>query len=693
MFDDLYTMEWCDNPTYIQIGGWKVPLPKMPPLETMLNFSLPIEEQKFKATEIPKELLKMKATNEEEDLFIMREYHKLDNGVWIIIKGKPVYFWGDYYHFLNYWTVQSGSKPYFYEPQQKMYCLYNWLDTDTFCLGTNLIKGRRMRATEMVIHRGYFKNFRNRNQRMYMQSKTEATVLKNYNRILNAHSKMIWFVKPINSGSTKNQSELSLSYPATIISNKSLKEKADNKEDESIYEYPEIGSKIQYGPCVAMHFDGEKGEYVVVNESGKLEGMSLLDVVAVLKHVVSINNLETVIGKLHLESTIEQISDEQIQEVIDLWNMCNPENRNANGQTVGGLYDIFISAAEAGKPDEWGIVDVEKEIIKINNTIKALVDIGKTKEAAKERRKTPLKIEDALTPSGDQTAFNAELLLEALAELDFPDKKDKKPTTVGNLMWENGIFDGRVIFEPNAKGLFEFSVLPGPLTYQDNFVEYYGNFRIPGNVNKIRIGIDPYDHKEVVDDRKSKGGAVGGFMYDDLKDGGKIDESGRPYDLAKDFETFKPIFTYYERRDDPQDFFEDMLMAAVFCGSPMLFENNKQSIRNHFYNRGYEKFVMTRPEGTLSNNQKIQVITDGIPASENTIQQYYDAIDTYISRYAKAIKHRNLLVDLLAMNRKNHGKHDLGVAFGWLLIAMTKTYANVKPRDEKAVEWFDEYLV
>lgn len=693
MVEDLYTLDFSEISGYTEIGGWKVPLPKMPPLETMGNYGLPIEEQKFKRTPIPKELLKRKPTTEEEDEIIIREYHKFDNGVWVIIKGKPIYLWGDYYHFLNYWTVQSGSRPYFYLPQQKMYCFYNWIDMDDKCLGTNLIKGRRFRATEMVIHRGYFKIFRNRNMRFYMQSKNESTVTKNYNRVLNSHDKMFWFVKPINSGSTKNQAELSLTYPAKQVTSKSLREVAESVSDEEMYEHPEIGSKLQYGPCVASHFDGEKGEYVTVNEAGKLEGMSLLNVVGVLKHVVSLNNLETVIGKLHLESTVEEVNSSQLEEVITLYEQSDPENRNENGQTVSGLYRIFVSAAEGGKPDEWGFTDTEKEKEKINNTISALLKAGDTKGAANERRKTPLVIEDALTPSGDQCAFNKENLQEVLSILDFPAKGKEKPTITGNLMWEAGNMQGRVIFEPNPEGRWEFSMLAGPNTYPDNAIGWYGAERIPNNVNKIRIGIDPYDHKEVVDNRKSKGGAVGGIMYDDLKDGAKVGDDGKPYELAKDWETHQPIFTYYVRRDDPQDFFEDMLMSAVYCGAPVLFENNKQSIRNHFVNRGYSNFIMKRPEGTMSAAQRQGVLTDGIPASENTIQQYYDALDTFISRNANSIKHRNLIVDLLAMNRQNHGKHDLGVAFGWLLIAMTKKYAEVKAPEAEPEPWFEEHYV
>lgn len=423
------------------------------------------------------------------------------------------------------------------------------------------------------------------------------------------------------------------------------------------------------------------------------EKMSVTDCWDKVKPCLHLDNGLIISGKAVCESTVEEINDDQIQELVEMWNDSNPENTDENGRTISGLWALFISAVDAAKEDEWGFPKKEETLSFLEKQFEALKKAGKLKELASLKRKVPLVIEDALTPSGDQCAFNKENLQEALSHIDFPEKGKEKPTVRGNLMWENGVFDSRVIFEPNPEGRWDFSMLSGPNKYQDNAVGWYGNERIPNNVNIIRIGVDPYDHKEVVDNRKSKGGAVGMLMYDDLKDGAKVNEEGKPFDLGKDWETHQPIFTYYFRQPDPQDFFEDMLMSAVYCGAPVLFENNKQSIRNHFVNRGYSNFIMKRPEGTMSAAQRQAVVTDGIPASENTIQQYYDALDTYISRNANSIKHRDLIVDLLAMNRQNHGKHDLGVAFGWALIAITKKYAEIKTQSEEPEEWFEEYLV
>lgn len=691
MNSKLYTVDWKNPTRFVELDKYKIPLPKMPPLETMDNYGLPLKQQKFKRTEIPESLNKRKAIVEgsDDEAFIINEYHKIHNGVWVIIRNEPVYISGAYYFFLNYWTTNQGTKPGFRKIQCDLFLFWEMVINDKNAYGIFLVKPRRIGGTEITIEWLYVDVLRYRNMVCGMQSKNEDSVYKNYQRIIRAHKNMVWFMKAINQGSSDNKAGLFFRYPEERQTARKLKNIAESGEDESQYEDPEINSDLTYQPSVATAYDGERLDRYILNEFGKVEKMSVKDCWDKVKPCLHLDNGLVISGKGVCESTIEEISDEQIGEVIDMWNDSDPENRDENGRTISGLLALFINALDAAKEDEFGFPKKEETLLFLERQFEALKKAGKTKELANLKRKVPLVIEDALTPSGDQCAFNKENLQESLSLIDFPDNKNRKPTVRGNLMWENGIFDSRVIFEPNPRGLFEFSVLPGPNTYRDNAVDYYGIEKIPGNVNKIRIGVDPYDHKEVTDNRKSKGGAVGGLMYDDLLDGAKMDDNGRPFDLAAEFETNRPIFTYYERRDDPQDFFEDMLMAAVFCGAPILFENNKQSIRNHFHNRGYKHFIMQRPEGTLSASQKKQSITDGIPASDHTIQQYYDALDTYISRFAKAIKHRNLIVDLLAMNRNNHTKHDLGVAFGWLLLAMTKKYKNVKTNTEEKEEWFD----
>lgn len=694
MAEKLYTLDWSEISGYLEVSDYKVPQPKMPPLNTMVNYGLPESEQKFKYTQIPKELLVRKELNEEEERFVTNEYHKFDNGVWMIIKGKPLYFTGDYYHFLNYWTVEGGGRPYFYQPQQKLYNLYAMLDEDDTCLGTALLKARRMRATEITIHRGYFKMFRFRNVNMFMQSKTDDTAETNYMRIVDAHDKMIWFVKPINSGSSKNKKGLFFTYPATQITNKTLREIAESGGDkESIYSDPEIGSEIYYGPCVATHFDGQKGAYFLLNEAFKLEGMSLTKVVSIGRQCTTMNSLKTKVGMFHIESTVEELNDKQLKEVIDLINESNPKERNKNGRTTSGLFLIFMSAAESGEPDEFGMTDPEATKLYIQNTIEDLKSKGKIKEAGDERRKMPLTIVDALTPSGDQTAFHKERLQETIDRVTFPDKDKENQTMFGNFEWEDPISKTRVVFQVDKDhGRWEVSKLKG---FQDNHVlDLYGQ-KVPGNVDSFRTGVDPFDHKDTSDGRRSLGGAVTFEKYNELIDGPKfIVESGVkiPIDGGLDFLTNQPVCVYLFRHDDPELFYEDMLKQAIYYGAPLLCESQKPGLMRYFDRNGYGRFIMNRPIETMTRNDKgNNKDNEGIPASEVTINQYFSAISSYVYNYHNAIKFQSLLLQLLSMNRTNVGKNDLGVAFGWCLLAVNAdlaSYNDMYAQKQETPTWF-----
>ena len=59
-------------------------------------------------------------------------------------------------------------------------------------------------------------------------------------------------------------------------------------------------------------------------------------------------------------------------------------------------------------------------------------------------------------------------------------------------------------------------------------------------------------------------------------------------------ETF--LFEYLARPDDPDDFYEDCLMAAYFFGGKVLVENNKSGFLNYFDQKRIQPWLI-RPKG------------------------------------------------------------------------------------------------
>ena len=91
---------------------------------------------------------------------------------------------------------------------------------------------------------------------------------------------------------------------------------------------------------------------------------------------------------------------------------------------------------------------------------------------------------------------------------------------------------------------------------------------------------------------------------------------------------------YIARPQTAEIFFEEVLMACVFYGMPILAENNKPRLLYHFKNRGYRGFSMNRPDKTYNKLSKTEKELGGIPnTSEDVKQSHAAAIESYIEKH------------------------------------------------------------
>jgi len=335
-----------------------------------------------------------------------------------------------------------------------------------------------------------------------------------------------------------------------------------------------------------------------------------------------------IIGKCMMGSTSNALSKGG-QNYKDLYEDSKPSTRNANGQTKSGLYGLFI-------PMEWnmeGFIDlygmpvlrkpnapikgVDGNMI-VNGAIdywEAEVDSLKNDPDALNEfyRQFPRTESHAFRDESKSALFN---LTKIYQQIDFNDTLIKEHHyTRGSFSWKDGIKDTQVIFTPDRRGRFLISW--APTKHLQNQVYTKNGVRYPGNEHIGAFGCDSYDISGVVVGRGSNGALHGLTKY-------HMDEAP----------TNQFFLEYIARPQTAEIFFEEVLMACVFYGMPILIENNKPRLLYHFKNRGYRGFCINRPDKVYAKLSKTERELGGIPnSSEDVKQAHAAAIESYIEKY------------------------------------------------------------
>jgi hypothetical protein len=151
---------------------------------------------------------------------------------------------------------------------------------------------------------------------------------------------------------------------------------------------------------------------------------------------------------------------------------------------------------------------------------------------------------------------------------------------------------------------------------------------------------------------------------------------------------------YISRPQTAETFFEDVLMACVFYGMPILAENNKPRLLYYFKRRGYRGFSMNRPDKIWNKLSATEKEIGGIPnTSEDIKQAHAAAIESYIEEYVGQMEDsygdmyfQNTLEDWSRFNINNRTKHDASISSGLAIMACNKNkYTPVAKKEFKSM--------
>jgi hypothetical protein len=151
---------------------------------------------------------------------------------------------------------------------------------------------------------------------------------------------------------------------------------------------------------------------------------------------------------------------------------------------------------------------------------------------------------------------------------------------------------------------------------------------------------------------------------------------------------------YIARPQTAEMFFEDVLMACIFYGMPLLCENNKPRLLYYFRRRGYRGYSMNRPDKVWNKLSVTEKEIGGIPNSSEDIKQAHaSAIETYVDTNIGKTEgghgdmyFQRTLEDWAKFNINNRTKHDASISSGLALMACNKNrYTPTAKKEYKSI--------
>jgi hypothetical protein len=609
----------------IEIQNLKIALPKQPTKVTKFK------NNKWEVTPYPKELNRIKTIFDWRDYpddfknkyidYIEDEFTKREQGFWFYNKGIPTYITGTHYMYLQWSKIDVGH-PDYREANRLFFIFWEACKADERAYGMCYLKNRRSGFSFMASGETVNLATISSDARYGILSKSGADAKKMFtDKVVPISVNYPFFFKPIQDGMDRPKTELAYRVPASKLTRRKLTTASSDQPEE----LTGLDTTIDWKNTGDNSYDGEKLKLLVHDESGKWERPdNILNNWRVTKTTLRLGS--RIIGKCMMGSTCNAL-DKGGDNFKKLYYNSDVTKRNRNGQTNSGLYSFFIPMEwnYEGFIDEYGIPVFEapeKEAIGPHGDI---IDTGVIEHWQNEAeglkndqdalnefyRQFPRTEEHAFRDETKNSIFN---LVKLYEQIDYNEEINTGVST-GSFQWVNGVKDTNVIFYPDPQGRFKISWIP-PTHLQNRVVEKNG-IKYPGNEHMGAFGCDSYDISGTVDGKGSKG-ALHGLTKFSMED-------------APPSQFF---LEYVARPQTAEMFFEDVLMALVFYGMPLLAENNKPRLLYHLRRRGYRGYSMNRPDKLWNKLSVTEKEIGGIPnTSEDIKQAHAAAIEMYIQEH------------------------------------------------------------
>jgi hypothetical protein len=661
----------------IEIESLSIQLPKP---EGFLFSDLPKDQQMWKRQDIPRELAQISSMDDWYESprefqqkwspYIEQEFKRRKEGLWFMNNGEEIYITGHHYMFLQWSSIDIGY-PTYLDFQRKLFVHLSACESDPRCLGQIYTKCRRSGYTNMSAAVLVDEGSQVKEKLLGIMSKTgtDAQEAVFGSKIIPIFKGYPFFFSPIIDGTTNPRMELAFREPSKRIT----------KKNKTTSRGEALDTIINWKNTTNNAYDGSKTHMLFLDEAGKwLNPNDIREVWRIHRTCLLVGR--RVIGKAMVGSTVNPL-DKGGREFRNLYYDSDPNDRNENGRTKSGLYKIFIPAYDAmeGFFSQYGLPIVEDPETPTLTEDGTITEIGARTFLKNERkgqqnnsyelneiiRQFPFTEDEAFRDSTKSSLFNIQKIYE---QIQHNEELYPNPVVIGNFQWKDGKMDSEVIFAPDPNGRWRVAWLAPADIRNKRKIE--NNKAVAPNGAFGVMGVDSYDLDTTLDYRSSKGAC---HVYN-------------KFSMEHPSNMF--VAEYASRPPLAKIFYEDILMAAVFYGYPVLIENNKYGIARYFESRGYDEYLMNRPAHLASTSSKMNVKTKGIPSnSQDVIQAHAQAIESYIhdhvglhnetGKFGRMYLNRTL-EDWINFKIDDRTKFDLTISSGLALLAAQKQVKEVK---------------
>lgn len=650
------------------IQGLNIGLPQKPDDKEIINYGKTARNQKFEREELPVGLNKETQNQKRFDDYISQQFKNRDQGVWIFINGKPIYITGVYWFGMQ-WVREEVEYAKFRNIQNELMIFWEACKADNRCYGMQYVKNRRIGASFMAIIELLESGTINEDKILGIVSKTGKDSSKIFNRLIKGFKRLPCFFQPLWDGTNTPKKELVLDVPTK------------RRAKDEVVEDDGLGSSISWHNTAINSMDGDAIFRSLLDESAKYPPDVPFDKYWYIVKTAHSKGVR-ITGKSMVVSTVNAKSKGGA-EYEKVWNDSNIFKRDANNQTISGLYPIFIAAKYCleGKFDVYGFTIMEDPLEPIltdegiytsEGSITYLRNKSESLKNDPENlneflRQFPNTVRDAFRDEASDCSFNLMKITEQIEhneqELD-DDRNGNKAIERGNFSWNGGIQDTTVKWNPDpVSGRFWIakSCHPTPDMRNKKEMKMINGVMAWAPVNEHIgcFGVDPYNRSKTVDSRGSKGAIHLATKYNTE---------------AFPNETF--ILEYIDRPATVELFFEDVLMAMVYYSIPMLCELSNEKFLTMIKDRGYRHFSLNNPFKPFLELSDTERLYGGVPPQNAKVgeRQFY-CIESYIQ-------------DHIGIARDNSERSEGKIGF----MPFTRTLIQWKDVDPNKRTEYDAYI-